>query len=190
MNSANQLVIRNDSDFDAKTLEFNSSYQILPNHTPSLNITAIQSDYKRNDFVAGSFSGPNRSNTNLGISAGWNLNYKGLLQGRLATGYSKRYYDDPQLEDIDAVSAAGGLNWNFNTKSTLSLSLRRSIAEDNDVVQGAILSQQRLQLDHEFLHNLFLNAFIDKALINFTEIDRDDDIYRFCLLYTSPSPRD
>ena len=82
-----------------------------------------------------------------------------------------------QLTFSNSFSSVRKLNWNFTSKSTLSLALRRGITQDNDVVQGAILSQQRVQLDHEFLHNLFFKAFVDKALLDFTEINREDDIY-------------
>ena len=56
------------------------------------------------------------------------------------------------------------------------MGVRRSIAEDNEVLSGIVLTQGRLELDYEFMHNLFFNAFADKALADFSQSTREDDI--------------
>ena len=176
VNRIEQAVIQEDGDYKAKNLEMRAAYKIIPNHEPFLSVTVGKTDYKHKDFQNGSFSGPQRSSKHVNFLTGWALAYKGLLEGYLGVGYGKRKYDDPQLKDIDSLKMSGNLDWNLTKKATLNLGLHRGISEDNDVVQGILLTQGHVQLDYEFLHNLFFKAFANKALADFRGISREDII--------------
>lgn len=177
VNNIGQTVIRSDSDRDINELEARVSYDLAPNHKPFVSLTYTDTDYKRADFQAGGFTGPERDSKSIGALAGWELVYKGLVEGYLGLGYAERDYESDQIEDVKSARVAGNIAWNVSKKATLSLGLRRQISEDNEILSGIVLSQARLSLDYEFLHNLFFEAFADKALADFRESSREDDIF-------------
>ncbi|MCI5059968.1 MAG: outer membrane beta-barrel protein [Alphaproteobacteria bacterium] len=174
-----QDVIRRDGDRNVTALEASASYDILPNHQPFIGLTIGQTEYKRRDFAGSSFSGVKRDSTHYDIKAGWKFSYKGLLRGFLSAGYGERKYDDNTLENIDALSLKANMDWNMTKKTTLNLSLSRSIAEDNQITQGMILTQGRLKVDYEVLHNLFYSAFLDHTLADFQGSSRQDELWGF-----------
>ena len=176
-NRFGQTIIKNDGDLSNASIELNGSYNVLPNHQPYASLTIGKTDYKRRNFQNGSYSGVDRSSDNLSFLAGWALKYKGLMEGNLGVGFGTREYDAPQLESINALKLSGNINWNLTPKSTLTVSLKQAISEDNDVVQGLILSQQRAQIDHELLHNFYVKAYAEKALLDYEQSNREDDIY-------------
>jgi len=174
--NAGNIIIREDGDRSFTDLEMSASYEILPNHRPfvSLNIGSI--DYERGDFQNGSFSGPERDSVNLEALTGWQFSYKGLVQGSFGLGYGSRDYDDDSIDDVASTRVASNLSWNVTKKATLNLGLKRSITEDNQIVQGVLLSQAKVSLDYEFLHNLYYNTYLDYALAEFEGSSREDDI--------------
>lgn len=176
-NRAGQVVVRKDGDRKFTDLELSTSYEILPNHRPYLSFNATSIDYDRGTFQAGSFTGPKRDSKNFGALAGWQLAYKGLVEGFFAIGYGLREYEDNRLDDIDTFRVASNISWNVTKKATLNLGLRRAITEDNQIVQGIVLSQGKLRLDYEFLHNLYYNAYVDYAFADFQQSPREDDIF-------------
>jgi len=175
-NTVGQAVIRSDADRDVTELEARASYDILPNHRPFVSLTYTDTDYLKKDFQNGALSGPERDSKSIGALAGWELIYKGLVEGYLGAGFSRRNYDSNAIKDVSSAKLAANIAWNFNKKATLTLGVRRSIAEDNEVLSGIVLTQGRLELDYEFMHNLFFNAFADKALADFSQSTREDDI--------------
>lgn len=176
-NNAGQAVIRSDADRSRMELQARAGYAILPNHQPFVSVSVANTDYKRGDFQAGSFSGAERDSKSMSVLAGWEVAYKGLVEGYLGAGYTKRNYDSNTIDDVSSSKVAGNISWNMSKKATLNLALRREIAEDNQVLSAAVLSQGRIRLDYEFLHNLFFDAFVDRALADFQESSREDDIF-------------
>lgn len=173
---AGNTVVREDGDRSFLDLELNTSYEILPNHRPFITLNIGATDYKNKTFTGGSFSGPERDSKNYNGLLGWALSYKGLVQGFFGIGYGKRNYDDAAIDDIGSTRISSNINWNVTKKATLNLSLRRAVTEDNQIVQGIILTQGRMQLDYEVLHNLYYKAFIDYALADFQTSTRQDDV--------------
>lgn len=176
-NKAGQAVIREDADRSFSDLELSASYEVLPNHRPFVSFSYGQTDYKKGSFGGTSFSGPERDSTHFDALAGWELSYKGLIEGYLGVGYGERDYDSDLIQDIASFRVASNVSWNVTKRATFSLALRRAITEDNQITQGIILSQGRLSLDYEFLHNLFYNAFVDYAFADFQNSTREDDIF-------------
>lgn len=175
-NKSGQAVIRSDSDRSFVEAEARVSYDLLPNHKPFVSVSLNDTNYARGDFQGGSFSGPKRDSKGVGFLAGWEFVYKGLVEGYLGAGYSEKDYKDNAIDDVSSSRVAGNISWNVSKKATLKLALRRKIAEDNQILAAAILSQGRLEFDYEFLHNLFFDAFVDRALANFQDSDREDNL--------------
>lgn len=176
-NNSGQAVIRSDADRSLTEIEARASYEIIPNHQPFVSVSMTNTDYKRGDFQAGSFSGPERDSKSIGFLGGWEFAYKGLVEGYLGAGYGSRNYKSNSIDDVSSARIAGNISWNLGKKATLNLALRREIAEDNQVLAAAILSQGRITLDYEFLHNLFFDAFVDRAFADFQQSSREDDVF-------------
>ncbi|HPF77831.1 MAG TPA: outer membrane beta-barrel protein [Alphaproteobacteria bacterium] len=176
-NRAGQTVVREDGDRTFNDIEIGASYDILPNHTPFISFNLGNIKYDRRSFQGGGFNGPKRDSNNMGVLAGWKLAYKGIIEGTIALGYGERNYDDNALEDIKTSRVATNINWNVTKKATLNLGLERSIKEDNQLLQGLVLTQGRLGLDYEFLHNLFYNAYLNYSYLDFQAGNREDDVF-------------
>ena len=174
--AASQRIVREDGDRTSTSVEATASYEVSPGHEPFVSASYGTTDYKNGTFTGADFSGPERDSENFDVLAGWKLAYKGVLSGYAGAGYATRNYDSAQIDDIDTLKIAADINWNVTKKATLNLALRRAITEDSQITQGAVLSQGRLQLDYEFLHNLFYNAFVDYAFADFQSSTREDDI--------------
>lgn len=175
-NKAGNAIIRSDADRSLVEIEARAGYAILPNHQPFVSVRAASTDYKRGDFQNNSFSGPERDSKSFSALAGWEMAYKGLVEGYLGAGYTSRNYKASSIDDVTSARIAGDISWNVTKKATLNLALRREIAEDNQVLAAAVLSQGRIRLDYEFLHNLFFDAFVDRALADFQESNREDKL--------------
>jgi len=169
-------VVRRDADRSAAEIEASVSYDIAPNHRPFASVSVTDVDYKRGDFQSGSFSGPQRDNKGVNVMAGWELAYKGLVEGFVSAGYGTRDYSDSSIKDVDSVQLSSDISWNVTKRATLNLALNRTIAEDNQVLNAAVVSHGRLKLDYEVLHNAFFNAFAERAMLDFQDSSREDDI--------------
>ena len=100
-----------------------------------------------------------------------------MVYADVALGYSERDYKDEDIQDIGTLNVAVNTSWNLTKKSTASFRLTREINDNNDSVQGVVLTQANLGYDKEILHNLFYNAFIDYALLDVSNSSRKDDLF-------------
>lgn len=176
-NMLGQTIVREDGDRTLTVLELNNAYQILPNHRPFLNLAFGFTDYKNKTYDGTGFNGIERDSKNFDALAGWEMAYKGLVEGYLGVGFGTRDYKDNAIEDISSSKISANINWNITKRATLNLNLKRAISEDNQILQGIILSQGRVQMDYEVLHNLYYNAYMDYSLAEFEGSAREDGIF-------------
>ncbi len=173
---AGNRLVREDDDRTSTTVEVRGSYDLTPNHVPFVSVGLGELDYDQGTFDGTGFNGPERDSENLNVVVGWQFGYKGLLLADIGVGYTSRDYDSQSIEDIETTGFAADINWNMTKRSTFNLGLRRSITDNNDSTQGVILTEARLGYDREVLHNLFFDAFINYALLDVSDTDREDDV--------------
>lgn len=175
----NRRLVREDDDRTSDNIELRGSYALIPNHTPFISVNLQKIQYDKGSFTGSGFNGPKRNSENLSILGGWQFQYKGILYADLGIGISQRDYDSNQLSDIDTLNMAGNLNWNVTKRGTFNLGVVRTITDNNDSLQGVVLTDIRTGYDQEILHNLFLSSFINYATLDVENSDRLDRIYGF-----------
>lgn len=175
----NTPLIREDDDRTSENIEFRGSYALIPNHSPFISVNLQKIKYEKGSFTGSGFNGPKRDSKSINILGGWQFQYKGILYADLGVGIGQRDYNSNQISDIDTFNAAGNLNWNVTKRGTFNLGLARTITDNNDSLQGVVLTDIRSGYDHEILHNLFLTSFINYATLDVENSDRLDRVYGF-----------
>ena len=170
-------IVREDDDRTFTGVEVRGSYDIAPNHQPFFSFNFGKLEYANANFDGTGFNGPKRDSDNVSALAGWRFNYKGVVYADVGLGYSERDYKDEDIQDVSTLNAAVNASWNVTKKSTVTFGLTRTINDNNDSVQGVVLTQAKLGYDKEVLHNLFYNAFINYAFLDVSNSSREDDLF-------------
>lgn len=128
-----------------------------------------------NTPAGGNFSGISGDRDEVGILAGLESSYKGLLFARLGAGYIRQNFDDETLDDISAIDLSADLSYNLTPKLTLGLKAERDINQDNGFTQGITQTSVVFNTDYEILHNLYLGGSVGYSDYEFEDLDRNDD---------------
>ena len=170
-------VIREDGDFDSYEWETRIGYETPTKWSPFLSFTYGHSDYVRNTFSGTGFNGPSRDNSYITALAGIGFDYKGLVTGDFAVGYTDQSYDDNTVDDISAIALQSKISWQVRERTRLELQLLRQADEDNEINNGIVETEAALQLQHELDRDLFLNALAEIEHSDFDGSTRVDTIY-------------
>lgn len=176
VSAAGQPVVRSDSNNTTVELEGLASYHFLRDHKLFLSMAGSLIDYEKRNFIAGSFDGVGRDNTGLSITAGLDTQYQELVEASLGIGYEQRTFKTSDLEDVSALKIASDFLWNATKRATVEGNISRSVAQDNEITQGIILTEVLTELDYEFRHNMFGSVRLGNAWVEFNEIDREDEV--------------
>ena len=171
-----QPVVRSDSNNTTVELEGLASYHFLRDHKLFLSLAGSFVDYEKRNFVGGSFNGVGRDNTGLSITAGVDTQYKELVEASMGLGYEQRTFKTNDLEDVSALKITSNFLWNATKRATVEGNISRSVAQDNEITQGIVLTQALAELDYEFRHNMFGSVRLGNAWVEFNEIDREDEV--------------
>ena len=123
--------ITEDRDVNLTEVSGSVSYDFRPNWSPFLNLTFQDLDYVRRDFDGTDFNGITRDNKGLQVLGGLNFNYKDLIYGDFAAGWSRRKYSDPSIQQTSGLSLKADIGWHPIKKSKWNLQLSRAVREDN-----------------------------------------------------------
>ena len=145
-------------------------------HTFFTHISQAKHKYENNAYEDGSFSGYNQDRTSYSVLSGFNLNYKDIVFGKIAAGYTMQKFDEEGRDDINSVLAEMDMSYQYSGKHLLGLSIQREINADRIVETDYDLSST-----YELLHNLFLNTRLSYDTFEFTPDtgvkDREDKNY-------------
>lgn len=127
-------------------------------------------------------SGVDRDSDGFALRAGTEVDITGLLFGELAVGYVRQDPDDSSLDTTQGVSALGQLTWNPTPLTTVIGSVEVETLETTVTFQGDDASfnfQKAISLDvtHELLRNLLLNANAAYIRDDFEDTARSDDTF-------------
>ncbi len=101
----------------------------------------LKGEVKQVDYrLAPPQSRHNRDSHGYDLSAGATINVTGTLTGEFDAGYTKRFFPDPRLPDVQDVSLNGSLTWTPNKASSVALTLSRSLQEDVEPDSSAYIS--------------------------------------------------
>lgn len=127
--------------------------------------------------------GRDRDSEGFSVRAGTEIDITSILFGEVGVGYTHRDYDDSDLDSVDGVGFGGSLTWNVTPLTTIALDAEGEIQETT-VGQGedeaSANFQKRVILDvnHELLRNVLLNANVGYIRDDFEGIDRSDNTIR------------
>lgn len=149
-------------------------YEIFPNYEAFVRGSGNRREYDDHDNVGIR----DRSSTGYNAVTGIALDLGGLVFGELYVGYLEQIYDDSDFDTINGVDAGGSLTWNVTTLTTITARASRQI---NDTTQrnvsGILTTATGIDVDHELLRNLLLNANFAYVRDEYENINRNDDYY-------------
>lgn len=133
--------------------------------------------YDRRSFVAGSFSGDDGSRHKIGLLAGFETRYKGLLFARIGGGFFHENFDQQDIESTTSTDFTADIAYSPFSKMTMRFEAERNINQDNGFTQGIKESRFLLGADYEILHNLYWENDITYSIFEVTDEDREDKDY-------------
>ena len=121
---------------------------------------------------------PDRSSSGYNAVTGVALDLGGIVFGEVYIGYLQQFYDSDEFDAVQGVDGGLGLTWNVTPLTTMTARVARQV---NDTTQtaasGIFTTQAGLDLDHELLRNLILNANFAFVNDDYDGIDRTDNFY-------------
>lgn len=127
--------------------------------------------------------GVDRNSEGYSLRAGTEIDITGLLFGEVALGYTHREYDDDTLDDVGGLGGGGTLTWNVTPLTTIIFEGTGEVREttvsfEGDEASGRFDKEVAVDVTHELLRNVLLNATASYTRSDFEGTSRSDDIYR------------
>ena len=178
-------VVLSDNDRSTMGLNLGLVYELpregssdgVPEHYLFANVIGGRQDFKRLSYSNGAFSGVDKSRDTLSVLVGFKTGYKGILNAQLGAGILNQYFEDPTLDETSTYDLLANIDFALTKKATLNFLAGRDISQDNDIVQGIVLTDYNLGLDYEIKHNLYSSLSLGYTTSEFDTIDREDEDY-------------
>lgn len=146
--------------------DFRDSVYLRGALTASLEVSPRVSALVRGQVDRLSYSGNpaipdpfDRDTTGYALEAGAKLELSSLLFGEIRAGVLHRQVDDPSAEGITGLSFGANLTWAVTPLTAVRLFADRQVEEGgSQLVSGNIRSQARIEVEHELLRNVILEA--------------------------------
>lgn len=148
-------------------------------HLVFLDLDLQEQQFEKNSFQNGAFTTFKRDNTTYNAIAGFTTTYKGLLEASLGVGYLSRDYEAAQLDTLNSMDFIGEVKYSLTPKIALDLQADRSFTQSSDTQTGIVETEYSIGSDYEIYHNLFWRSNFAYKNFEFSDIDREDDDYRF-----------
>lgn len=163
-----------DNDRTNYTGSVRVGYELFPNYEVFVQGSGNRREYDDHDNV-GTL---NKSSTGYNAITGVALDLGGIVFGEIYVGYLQQIYDESAYTNTGGVDAGGSLTWNVTTLTTITARATRQISETTqDNVSGIFTTTTSLDVDHELLRNLILNANFAFVSDKYENINRDDEYY-------------
>lgn len=141
-------------------------YEISPALTPF-----VEASYAMRDFDQQTDRNGNQRDSDIfELRGGVEMDLGEKLAGELAIGLVNEAFDDPALEDLNAFTINGQLNWSPQRDTQVALTL--GTQTNNSITaneSGSIIYNGRLGVDKQITDRLSVNAFAD------AQVETNDD---------------
>lgn len=106
----------------------------------------------------------------------------GVIFGEMALTYSARNYDENQFNDTSGFGGNGAITWNVTPLTTVIFDANSSIDEttvqyEGDVASSKFRNSAGVDITHELMRNVLLNANTDFERDDFEGTSRTDHIW-------------
>lgn len=124
--------------------------------------------------------GFDRDSEGYGARVGATVDITSILFGELSAGYTYRTYDDEELDSVDGFSFGGAITWNVTPLTSVIFEglgeiQETTVAAGGDTAAGNFQTSLGVDVTHELLRNVLLNANAGYIRDDFEGIDRTDD---------------
>lgn len=136
-------------------------------------------------------SGFQRDSDGYRADIGMLARFSNRLKGEFFLGVLQQDYDDPRFSSIHTVDFGGNLNWRAAPRTTMTLSLDRSLEETTlEDSSGYLHTSLGGSVRHELTPRININASVSAAKADYQSVSRNDEYYsaRIGMRYY-PSPR-
>lgn len=119
-----------------------------------------------------------RDSTGYKAEVGLALELSSLLYGDVRIGYLRRNAADPTIRDVSGLSFGANMLWNVTPLTSVRFIANRTTEDSNSrIVAGNLRSEGTVQVNHELLRNLILDASLRYAVISpIGPIDDSDEV--------------
>jgi hypothetical protein len=139
------IVNNNDRDYTSHSVELRGSYEWAPGVKPFVAVTA---DKRLYDLAEDRF-GINRDSRGLTPRVGSTFELGRLVTGQFSVGYTKRDYDDPQLEGVSGIVADASLVWAATALTKATFTASSTVYESTQPnVSGVLTRDFGIKVDH------------------------------------------
>jgi hypothetical protein len=184
-------VVYRDNDRTAYTGQVGARYEFIRGsggdveHIVFSNMHYKSNQFKRRDFVGGSFSGLSRDNTEIAGFIGLETSYKDLLFANIGVGYFINDYEEASLDNVDGLALDAKIEYALSPKWQVGLDLGREVSQDNDLLQGEVKTSFRLFSEYEVYSRLYLDGAYAYNQFDVGQTGREDEEnrYNFGVLY-------
>ncbi|MFO1036087.1 MAG: outer membrane beta-barrel protein [Geminicoccaceae bacterium] len=116
------------------------------------------------------------------VTLGSQVDITGLIFGEIGVSYNNRQFDNNDFRDVSGWGGNGKLTWNVTPLTTIIGELRSNILEttvtyDGDTADSDFQNSFSLDVTHELLRNLLLNANGAYIRDDFQGTSRTDNVF-------------
>lgn len=165
-------------DRTTRTLTGRVDYAVSPDTFLFLHAAANQREYETASPVFG-----NRDSEGYDVAVGGDFDLTNLVRGHLRVGYVEQNFDDEsRFGSFSGVSVAGDVDYFLTQLTTVTFRAGRNF-QDSGLVNSAGYASTTagVEVDHELLRNVILNARLDYEQAEHEGIDRSDDRLNFSI---------
>jgi hypothetical protein len=142
----------------------------------------VQGDYRWVKYDSAQSSGAKRDNSGYDARVGTSVDITGLVFGEFSIGYTAVSYDDSEFDDANGMSGDGRITWNVTPLDTIIFNGSAAVEETTVTVNGEDASGNLqylagIDVTHELLRNVLLNANATYTRDDFQGVSRTDDTY-------------
>jgi hypothetical protein len=150
------------------------NYEFIPDYQGYIRVSPNLRIYPNR--LAGA---PSFNSQGYRVDLGLEVFPTGLVYGEVYAGYLNQDFRVSSLGSINAPDAGGRVVWNVTRLTTLTLNASRTVNTTNPTIgngTGYLASVATVNVDHELLRNLLLNANIGDEIDQFQGLSRTDNV--------------
>lgn len=152
------------------------SYEFVPDYQGYIRLSGNLRDYPNTFPDSVSFN-----SQGYRVDFGLQVLPVGIAYGEIYVGYLDQIYRVSTLGSISAPDAGGRLVWNVTRLTTLTFTGLRTVVQSNSSISGTgagyLASSGAVNVDHELLRNLLLNANAGYENDAFQGVSRTDNVF-------------
>jgi hypothetical protein len=169
---AGAVVDQDNRDRTISSFTARGDYAVSPATAVFVQATGNKRDYDQ----AGTLATPARDSEGYEFLAGANFEAGAVARGEIAVGYISQDFDAPRYNNINGFGARAQLEWFPTQLTTITATGSRTI-EDAGIAgaAGYLSTGLGLQVDHELMRNVLLNAGLTYSNDEYEGIDRTDE---------------